>query len=184
MSYEETPHFLHLGEHPILDFCNTLIFHKDTTEDRMLNPTDAHNFYCEFFQKNQKFDAKNHAEVLEVRKELRRFFSKLITNPNTLKQKDMEYPLFKKYPVYILLDEKLNLTFKTITIENKFIEPLITSFHNFMIIFKIDRLKKCKNQNCSHFFYDRSKNNTRNWCSMKSCGNIMKARAFYKRSKK
>lgn len=44
------------------------------------------------------------------------------------------------------------------------------------------RLRQCCDRECGWFFVDTSRNRTRRWCSMKSCGNRNKARAFYRRS--
>jgi predicted RNA-binding Zn ribbon-like protein len=41
-----------------------------------------------------------------------------------------------------------------------------------------ERLKACPREECEWAFYDRSKNTSGRWCSMESCGNIEKARAF------
>ena len=40
------------------------------------------------------------------------------------------------------------------------------------------RLKACHEKDCRWVFYDRSKNLTGSWCSMRSCGNRAKARRF------
>jgi predicted RNA-binding Zn ribbon-like protein len=40
------------------------------------------------------------------------------------------------------------------------------------------RLKTCENDECRWAFYDQSKNRSAKWCSMQSCGNRMKARAY------
>lgn len=40
------------------------------------------------------------------------------------------------------------------------------------------RLKACHEDDCRWVFYDRSKNQTGSWCSMRSCGNRAKARRF------
>jgi predicted RNA-binding Zn ribbon-like protein len=44
-----------------------------------------------------------------------------------------------------------------------------------------ERLKACPREECEWAFYDRSKNSSGRWCSMESCGNIEKARAFRER---
>jgi predicted RNA-binding Zn ribbon-like protein len=44
-----------------------------------------------------------------------------------------------------------------------------------------ERLKACPREECEWAFYDRSKNHSGRWCSMESCGNIEKARAFRER---
>ena len=44
-----------------------------------------------------------------------------------------------------------------------------------------ERLKACPREDCEWAFFDRSKNRSGRWCSMDSCGNIEKARAFRER---
>jgi len=44
-----------------------------------------------------------------------------------------------------------------------------------------ERLKACPREECEWAFYDRSKNSSGRWCSMESCGNIEKAKAFRER---
>jgi predicted RNA-binding Zn ribbon-like protein len=48
---------------------------------------------------------------------------------------------------------------------------------------KPGRLRPCANPDCRLFLIDRSKPNTARWCSMASCGNRMKARRHYQRSR-
>lgn len=45
------------------------------------------------------------------------------------------------------------------------------------------RLRPCANPDCRLFLIDRSKPNTARWCSMAICGNRMKARRHYQRSR-
>jgi hypothetical protein len=44
-------------------------------------------------------------------------------------------------------------------------------------------LKQCANQECRAVFYDRSKNRSGRWCSMASCGNRAKVRAWRERQR-
>ena len=44
-----------------------------------------------------------------------------------------------------------------------------------------NRLKECKA--CGWLFLDKSKNNSRTWCSMQTCGSIEKAKRYYYRKK-
>ena len=44
-----------------------------------------------------------------------------------------------------------------------------------------ERLKACRNEDCTWVFYDASKNLSATWCSMRVCGNRMKARAYRRR---
>jgi predicted RNA-binding Zn ribbon-like protein len=47
-----------------------------------------------------------------------------------------------------------------------------------------ERLKACPREECEWAFYDKSKNRSGRWCSMDSCGNIEKAKAFRERQRR
>lgn len=47
---------------------------------------------------------------------------------------------------------------------------------------ELARLRQCANADCRWLFVDRTRNRSRRWCDMKSCGNLAKARRFYRRS--
>ena len=47
----------------------------------------------------------------------------------------------------------------------------------------LDRVSHCRNARCGWFFLDHSRNRSRRWCSMDSCGNRAKARRHYARHK-
>ncbi len=46
-----------------------------------------------------------------------------------------------------------------------------------------ERLRGCANAECRSVFWDRSKNRSGRWCSMGSCGNQAKVRAFRERER-
>ncbi len=49
---------------------------------------------------------------------------------------------------------------------------------------KVARVRECEDdRGCGYLFLDISKNHSRRWCSMDSCGNRAKARRHYSRSK-
>ncbi len=43
------------------------------------------------------------------------------------------------------------------------------------------RLKACRAEDCRWAFYDRARNQSRAWCSMRVCGNRQKARVYRRR---
>jgi len=46
----------------------------------------------------------------------------------------------------------------------------------------VDRVRECEDdRGCGYLFIDQSKNRSRRWCSMESCGNRAKARRYYAR---
>ena len=46
-----------------------------------------------------------------------------------------------------------------------------------------ERLKACPRHDCFWAFYDHSKNRSGKWCSMETCGNVEKAKAYRQRRK-
>lgn len=46
-----------------------------------------------------------------------------------------------------------------------------------------DRIRACAHEACTLHFFDTSRNGTRRWCSMASCGNRAKASRHYARTK-
>lgn len=45
----------------------------------------------------------------------------------------------------------------------------------------LERVKECPGEHCGWIFVDTSRNRSRQWCSMKSCGNSAKVRRFRER---
>ena len=62
------------------------------------------------------------------------------------------------------------------------IAPIAESAAHLFATGDLFHIKKCENPNCVLFFCDISKNHSRRWCSMESCGNRMKAAAHYRRN--
>lgn len=61
--------------------------------------------------------------------------------------------------------------------------PVAGSVARFLAEADPSLVKNCENPECILLFYDTSKNRSRRWCSMATCGNRMKARAHYKRTR-
>jgi predicted RNA-binding Zn ribbon-like protein len=58
---------------------------------------------------------------------------------------------------------------------------LVIHVHHAMADGSWERLKACRASDCEWAFIDNARNHSRAWCSMKSCGNREKARAFRER---
>jgi predicted RNA-binding Zn ribbon-like protein len=50
-----------------------------------------------------------------------------------------------------------------------------------MIDGSFERLKGCANDTCLWLFYDESKNRSKKWCDMQTCGNAANARSYRQR---
>jgi predicted RNA-binding Zn ribbon-like protein len=68
-----------------------------------------------------------------------------------------------------------------LTEPRQLIVPLAQSAADLLCNGELSLVKRCANPSCSLFFYDTSKNHTRRWCSMDTCGSRMKMAAYYQR---
>ena len=61
--------------------------------------------------------------------------------------------------------------------------PVLWSAGDLIVSPDLTRLRHCLNDKCGWLFMDDSKNGSRRWCSMQSCGNRAKAHRHYLRTK-
>ncbi len=60
--------------------------------------------------------------------------------------------------------------------------PIAWSAFDLLLHGEPARVKVCEGENCGWLFLDESKNRSRKWCSMESCGNRAKAQRHYHRT--
>ncbi|HKS39610.1 MAG TPA: ABATE domain-containing protein [Blastocatellia bacterium] len=61
--------------------------------------------------------------------------------------------------------------------------PLAQSATELLTSGDLSRIKQCGGDQCGWLFFDTSRNRSRQWCSMKDCGNISKVRRFRQRKR-
>lgn len=61
--------------------------------------------------------------------------------------------------------------------------PAARSAADLLVSNDIGQVRECASDTCSWLFLDHSRNKTRRWCDMSSCGNREKARRHYRRKK-
>lgn len=187
-SYEPVQKFLTLGGDPVIDFCNTIIGHGERTEERFATALEVSSFWMFFFNFEVVLTKSQFEEILKLRSELRSLFQAITDSGRVEAMTQTLNRTLSKHSFVYELQAPTNrengvVAMRPVPSGHQYLSPLILELHRFLNSLQPLRLKKCSNQNCSHFFYDVSKNNTRVWCSMKTCGNIMKARAFQSRKK-
>lgn len=70
-----------------------------------------------------------------------------------------------------------------LTEPRQLIVPLAQSAADLLCNGDLSLVKRCAHLSCSLYFYDTSKNHTRRWCSMETCGSRMKMAAYYQRQR-
>ncbi len=61
--------------------------------------------------------------------------------------------------------------------------PIARSARSLLTSPKVKWVRECANADCRWLFMDQSRNHSRRWCDMQSCGNLMKARRHYRRKR-
>jgi predicted RNA-binding Zn ribbon-like protein len=61
--------------------------------------------------------------------------------------------------------------------------PVVASAEELLTSGEVGLVRECLSQNCSWLFLDHSRNKSRRWCDMKTCGNRAKAKRHYERAK-
>lgn len=61
--------------------------------------------------------------------------------------------------------------------------PLVMSATGLLTSDALDRIRECEGPGCGWIILDLTKNRSRRWCEMKTCGNRAKVRRFYERHK-
>lgn len=63
------------------------------------------------------------------------------------------------------------------------LRPVVRSAAELLTSPDLDRIRVCDGTGCTWLFLDRSRNRSRRWCSMESCGNRAKVRRHYQRQR-
>ena len=64
------------------------------------------------------------------------------------------------------------------------LRPLVESAVSLMTSPRMALLRRCGNETCYWLFIDETKNCSRRWCEMASCGNLMKVRRHRERHRR
>lgn len=140
-----------------------------------------------YILRNQEKAKHDLRKILKTRELLYRIFLKL-SQKKLPEEKDIL--LFNKELSLVLNHLKLEIQDSLevkILWDNKssdllwMLFPIVKSAYDLLISDFKDRIKEC--QNCGWLYLDKSKNNSRLWCNMKTCGNTVKIKKYYQKNK-
>lgn len=63
------------------------------------------------------------------------------------------------------------------------LQPIVRSGADLLASAALERLRRCGNPTCSWLFIDATRNRSRRWCEMASCGNVLKVRRHRERAR-
>lgn len=194
------PGFYFIGNHPVLDFVNTKIAVKGQPLDLLKTLADLLDWLRqvsfitleEVKLYEQKWgDTVQGIKVLESAAELRsylltiiekrkigekapeasiQFINQLVKQNAVISELVQNDDGFIREKKHVMFQKPLDL-----------LVPVAEAAIDFFVTHDLALVKKCENPACVLYFYDNSKNNTRRWCSPKTCGNRMKVAAYLER---
>lgn len=191
-----------LGGRPCLDFVNTLdwrgtdqpVEYLKTYQDLVLwsqHVGTISNQEAEILSRKSKVhiseQTKALAKALNLREVIYRIFSSLSAGKWAMKKDIAD---FNQYLTTIIMDSQIIKTKEGYIWDTKgnrekpdwILNPLIRSAADLLVSDELKRVKECGNQACGWLFFDTSRNKSRRWCHMGSCGNRAKASRFYKKN--
>jgi len=192
--------FLFVGNHPCLDFINTQMIVRG-------NPTDLLDGCEDFFAWLVQASMMDKTQAVAVmtqwsHEDQEQLFEQGITFRRTLREMVARIVACKSIPdsAVASINQILSrcpgypqLVYKKggyarqfqsqATQKDGLLAPLAEAASNLLCSDKLSLVKKCGNPACILYFYDTTKNHTRNWCSMQVCGNRIKVAAHYQRKR-
>lgn len=198
---EELPFDFESGD-LALDFANTAEWHaSDQPEEHLLSyadlvvwgaaaglltPAEAEALSLEAARRPGEAD-QWHARAIELREALYRIFSAVAAqdsvNPADLETLTDFWREAARHTHLTLSPEGLGYRLEKQSADPlSMLWPVVHSAVNLLSSSRIERVGQCQDdRGCGWLFIDTSRNRTRRWCSMESCGNRAKAQRHYNR---
>ena len=183
-----------------LDFANTLNSRRESEHDYLLTYSDI----VEWAEKVeilsvQQVKSLKQLETRDVRKAVKalekgrnareviyRVFS-AIANKSKPNEDDLTaiarlYEEAIANGQHVQVNQHYEIAWRADETFDAFLWPIVSSSERLLLSEELRRVKECPN--CGWLFLDTSKNQSRRWCSMNTCGTRDKMRRYHKRLKK
>ena len=187
---EET-RFEFVGGHPLIDLVNTEVKYLAMPNDLLKSEADFWQWLDEAGIRQQRTAPASNGDLLpQVRtfRQRMRMMLNGIVRKNVVDEKAITYlndQVAKRQGRLQLVEDDNGQYQRQFRYQLETPEHVLAMLADIATQFVTDvdlrYLKRCENKTCIRFFLDTSKNHSRRWCSMKGCGNRMKARAHYAR---
>ncbi len=201
MSRAQAPQpFLFVGNHPCLDFINTLMIVRGNLTDLLGGCEDLVAWLVQAKMVNPKHTAvvmtrwnnEDQEQLFEqgilFRKTLRDMTERIVSGKSipdsAVTSINRLLSRCPGYPQLVYAKGRFERQFHSLaTQKDSLLAPLADSASDLLCSGNLSLIKKCSNAACILCFYDTTKNHSRNWCSMQLCGNRIKVAAHYHRNR-
>lgn len=200
----ETPIFEFTGNHLCLDFANTLSNRTSTPRERLnryddlvrwsreagiLAENDAQRLHAEATQRPEEAEQVLR-QAIELREAMYRIFSAHTSDTeaderdlamlNSMFARAMTRACLHNNGKSFVLDWSWNREQEPVALD-RMLWSIARSMAELLTSEALEFVRMCAADDCGWLFLDTSKNHSRRWCDMKSCGNRAKARKYYKK---
>lgn len=193
--------FLFVGNHACLDFINTEMIIEGQRTDLLETPADLFNWFmrASLLDAHEEKAMRTGPEPAEREKLLRetkafravlremaeRIATKKPVTRSTIEAINRLLSQRPGYPQLLRTNGRFERHFYYSTKSPVQLPALLAeSASDLLGTSEFSLIKKCRNDACILYFYDTTKNHTRQWCSMSICGNRMKVAAHYRRQRR
>jgi predicted RNA-binding Zn ribbon-like protein len=190
--------FLFVGNHPCLDFINTQMIVRGNPTDLLggcedlvawlvqASKVDKFQAVVVMTQWNHKDQEQLFEQGVKFRKTLREMVARIVARKSipdsTVASINQILSRCPGYPQLVYAKGRFERQFQSQAARKEgLLAPLAEAASDLLCSGKLSLVKKCGNAACILYFYDTTKNHTRNWCSMQLCGNRIKVAAHYQR---
>jgi predicted RNA-binding Zn ribbon-like protein len=190
--------FLFVGNHPCLDFINTQMIVRGNPIDLLGGCEDLVAWLVQasmvdkvqpvvvMTQWNHKDQEQLFEQGVMFRKTLREMVARIVArksiSDSAVASINQILSRCPGYPQLVYAKGRFERQIQSQAAQKEgLLAPLAEAASNLLCSGKLSLVKKCGNAACNLYFYDTTKNHTRNWCSMQLCGNRIKVAAHYQR---
>jgi predicted RNA-binding Zn ribbon-like protein len=185
-----------------LDFLNTQIIHQGQTIDRLkdfdhliawlhqagfLDPAQAEKALQAWGNSIEGEEILEQAKMLRrtLREMVERFIADQEIDPATIAEINRLLRAGAGYLQLVVEDHGYATHLKFVAeTPMDLLSPLAAAAAGMLSQADLSLIKQCDNPDCIRFFYDSTKNHSRRWCDMDTCGNRMKVAAYYARKRR
>jgi predicted RNA-binding Zn ribbon-like protein len=165
------------GGNLCLDFINTV-------SDRAGEPREHVETYGDLLEFARQAGAMPPAEVEELAAEATSdpaYATRV--NAQALRTREVLYRIFRTIATENMPGDRDLAALNSILVDGLAKARLIREGDAYLASGRLDRIRLCGSDTCEWLFLDESRNRSRRWCDMSTCGNREKARRHYEKAR-
>jgi predicted RNA-binding Zn ribbon-like protein len=186
-THPAAPEVLRIGDHPALDFLNTIVMENGLLTDRLQSDSDVLHWLSAIGFNSPRSIASAPGTLLKTARTVREALRAAVEQSKAGKPFNLRYwnALLAKAPSHLAVTLREGHMHSGRRWQHdapeQMLGPLLESAVDLLVSGDFNLIRHCEDHSCVLWFYDRTKSHRRRWCSMSACGNRNKVAAFRER---